>query len=67
MDTLALKKLRCSKGYFTQADMARAVGMRPSNYRNRENGKVRLSADELVVFCEVLGLSIEDGIQMFLS
>ena len=66
VDTEQLKKLRCAKSYFSATEFARAVGMSPRNYGNRERGKVKFSADEIVKVCEVLGISLEEGINVLL-
>lgn len=60
VDTEKLRVLRCSKAYFDAADFARAIGMKPENYRNRERGKVKFSTDEVLKICEVLGVSLEE-------
>lgn len=64
VDTVQLKKVRCSAGFFTSAEMARAMGMKRSNYGNRERGVVPFSADEIVRMCGLLGISLEDGMKL---
>jgi transcriptional regulator with XRE-family HTH domain len=64
VDTVELKKARCQAGYFTSADMARAMGMKRTNYGNRERGIVPFSADEIVKMCALLGISLEDGMKL---
>lgn len=66
MDGFELKKKRCAAGYFTQVDMARAMGMKPENYRNRERGHTPFTADEVVKVCELLGMSLDEGIKILL-
>ena len=63
MDTVALKKRRCSKGFFTQAAMARAIEMAPTNYGNRENGKIKFKAAEIQKLCEKLDWTLEEGLK----
>ena len=62
VDTMRLKKLRCSMGYFTAASFARALGMAKANYNNRECGRVPFSASEVVQVCNLLEIPIEEGI-----
>lgn len=66
VDTEKLKVLRCQKKFFRAADFARALGMTPVNYWNREKGKVKFSANEVVRVCELLDISLEEGISILL-
>ena len=63
MDTMALKKRRCEKGFFTQVSLARQIGMSAENYGNRERGRVRFTADELSRLCEALDWTLEEGLR----
>ena len=64
VDTERLKILRCSHSFYKSKDFAERLGMTPKNYSNRERGKVKFSADEIMKVCEVLGISLEEGIQI---
>ena len=64
VDTVRLKKLRCSQGYFTAASFARALGMKRANYYHREVGTVPFSALEIVAICKLLEIPIEDGVKI---
>lgn len=66
VDTLELKKRRCAKGYFTQADMARAMEMKRANYGNRERGLTPFSAEEIVKMCSLLEMSLSEGMTILL-
>lgn len=66
VDTVRLKKLRCAKGYFTQTSIAREMNMKPANYGNRERGHTPFTADEVVKMCGILGLSLEEGMEVLL-
>ena len=61
VDTVRLKKLRCAKGYFTQTSMAKAMSMKPANY-----GNTPFTADDVVKICGILGLSLEEGMEILL-
>ena len=66
VDTLELKKRRCSQGYFTQGQMADAMGMKRANYGNRERGLTPFSAEEIVKMCALLGMSLSEGMTILL-
>lgn len=66
MDTLALKKRRCEMGYFTQSEMARALGMTRANYGNRERGLIRFRGSEIPKVCELLDWTLEEGVKVLL-
>lgn len=64
VNSLEIRKRRCSKGYFSQAAMAEAMGMKKANYGNRESGKVAFSADEIVKLCSLLDWTLEEGMSV---
>ena len=51
-----IKKKRLSRN-LTQEEMGHNLGMAKETYRNIENGKIRLKADDLVRICEILDIS----------
>ena len=67
VDTVRLKKLRCAEGYFTAAGFAREIGMNAVSYRNRENGLVPFTAEEVVRVCNKLGLPIDYGFRILVN
>lgn len=67
VDTIRLKKLRCSEGFFTAAGFARALGMNEIAYRNRENGVVPFTAEEFIRICDALGISLESGVEILIK
>lgn len=66
VNTVELRKARCSKGYFTSKGFAKELGLSYSSYRNRENGKVRFTASEIVKICELLGITLEEGMSILM-
>ena len=66
MDREALRKRRGGMGCLTQAEFARKIGMKPNNYRNRENGKVKFKLDEVAKVCEALDWTLEEGMKFLL-
>ena len=66
VDSLELKKLRCSKGFFSQQAFADALGMSRMAYANRERGKTKFTTAEILAACSVLGISLEDGLKIML-
>ena len=66
VQTIELKKKRCSQGFFTQKSMAEAMGMSKANYGNRERGLVPFSAEEMVAMCRLLGMSLDEGMKILL-
>ncbi len=62
VDTERLRIMRCQKKYFSASDFAKALGMNPANYRNRERGEVAFSVEEIVRVCGLLGISLEEGV-----
>ena len=64
MDTERLRRARHARGIHHQSEMAKKLGMTRQNYSNRERGVVKIKADELQKICEVLGLSLEEGLEI---
>lgn len=53
------RRYREAKGLY-QSDVAKAVGVANSTYANWEQGTNRPSADQLVILCQVLGVSADE-------
>ena len=58
-----LRKYREAKKLY-QSDVAQAVGVANSTYANWEQGTNRPSADQLVILCQVLGVSADELLGM---
>ena len=54
-----IKEMRLAKN-FTQADLAKSLGLPQSYVSKYESGERRLDFVETVLVCEALGTSIED-------
>ena len=69
-DAIDIRKLRCSKGYFSQRAMVKALkekGIRtsPQTYSKRESGKTPFTVREIKALTEILGLTAEEGLEFF--
>ena len=69
-DALEIRKLRCSKGFFSQRAMVEALkekGIRttPQTYSKRENGTTPFTVKEIKALTEILGLTTEEGLEFF--
>lgn len=65
-----IKKLRCSKGYFSQSDMTKALceagcKMTRQGYTNRESGHTTFTAKEIRALSKILEISLEDAFDYF--
>lgn len=56
---LALRQLRIERG-MTQADMARLLGLHRPAYTLIESGRQRLTAEQLLVVSEAMGVTLCD-------
>lgn len=64
VNTYELKRARCRAGYFTAKSFAKALDITYAKYRTRENGIVPFTAQEIVKVCELLDMTLEDGIKI---
>ena len=67
---LAIKKLRCSFGYFSAVDMANMLGkhgikMSRQTYSNKESGRSKFTVQEIQALSEEFRMSLEDTIRFF--
>ena len=74
-----IKVMRCSKGFLTMAEMAEAISKRgvemgvfpegfqmsKQSYTSRETGKVPCSTADIKVIADLLGISVEEAIDLF--
>ncbi len=44
---------------FTQLEMARKLGLSPTGYSQKENGKRQFTLEEFVLICKILGSNPE--------
>lgn len=69
-DALEIRKLRCSKGFFSQQSIADAlrehgISITRQTYHRKEHGEIPFSAKELKAMVEILGITAEEGIDFF--
>lgn len=59
VDLLRVKAERVAKGY-TQAQLAKQMGLARGQYNKRENGKISFTADELITLADLLGYNRDE-------
>lgn len=65
-----IKKLRCSKGYFSARSMAEmfadhGITMTRQTYTNKETGKTKFNVDEMMVLAGVFGMDLISAVKFF--
>lgn len=64
VDTKRLRAERVARG-LTQAEIAKRLGWTSAKYARRENGIVKITADELVEIMRALGCDVLSDITIF--
>ena len=67
---IEIKKKRCSHGYFTCEDMAKAfrdngIKMTRQTYSNKETGRTKFNVDEIRVLAKIFEMDLQSVIHLF--
>lgn len=65
-----IKMLRCGKGFFTAQDVVDALSkegieLKNQQYLSKENGRTKFSAKEIRAMAKLLGLDLDEAIDIF--